>query len=83
MSVVTLPTPLRTPPEPWPKVWLEAPPNSLWGLVGRACVWWQDFGLGHVSEWVLGRLVSSSMMCGVYEEVDLRPEPVTYCLIRP
>ena len=28
MSVVTHPTPLRTPPEPWPKVWMEAPPNS-------------------------------------------------------
>ena len=57
---------------------LDGGAAELWGLVGRACVWRQDFGLGHVSDWGLRRLAASSMMCGVYEEVDLRPEPVTY-----
>ena len=42
MSVVTRPTPLRTPP---PKAGGAA---DLWGLVGRACVWWQDLRRGHV-----------------------------------
>ena len=42
MSVVTRPTPLRTPP---PKAGGAA---DLWGLVGRACVWWQDLRQGHV-----------------------------------
>ena len=42
MSVVTHPTPLRTPPEPGPKV-LDGGAAELWGIVGRACVWRQDF----------------------------------------
>ena len=45
MSVVTHPTPLRTPPEPGPKV-LDGGAAELWGIVGRACVWRQDFFAG-------------------------------------
>ena len=82
MSVVTHPTPLRTPPEPGPKV-LDGGAAELWGIVGRACVWRQDFRLGRVSDWGLRRLAASLMVCGVCDEVDLRPEPVTYYLIRP
>ena len=29
---------------------LDGGAAELWGLVGWACVWWQDFGLGHVSD---------------------------------
>ena len=82
MSVVTHPTPLRTPPEPWPKVWMEAPPNSG-DLSGGPAYGGRTFRLGRVSDWGLRRLAASLMMCGVCDEVDLRPEPVTYYLIRP
>ena len=53
MSVVTRPTPLRTPPEPRPKVWLEAPPISgdLSGepASGGRTLGWGASGMGAAS----------------------------------
>ena len=64
-----------------PKFWMEAPPNSG-GLSGGPAYGGRTFRLRRVSDWGLRRLAASLMMCGVCDEVDLRPEPVTYYLIR-